>query len=81
VRSATLISNVTDAVLEEVRAWQDALVVKMRDEGTVQNRAVYVAIGINMEGRKPGARRKARKHSWVMSSARSARRVGRYTNP
>lgn len=63
--SPTLISNVTDAVLEEVRAWQnrpldavypivflDALVVKMREEGTVQNRAVYVAVGITMEGRK-----------------------------
>lgn len=63
--SPTLISNVTDAVLDEVRAWQsrpldavypivylDALVVKMREEGTVQNRAVYVAIGINMEGQK-----------------------------
>jgi putative transposase len=63
--SPTLISNVTDAVLDEVRVWQarpldavypivylDALVVKMREEGTVQNRAVYVAIGINMEGHK-----------------------------
>jgi putative transposase len=63
--SPTLISNVTDAVLEEVRAWQnrpldavypilylDALVVKIRDEGQVQNRAVYVAIGINMQGQK-----------------------------
>src|ERR1700722_10870847 len=63
--SPTLISNVTDAVVEEVRAWQsrpldavypivflDALVVKMREQGTVQNRAVYVAIGINMEGQK-----------------------------
>jgi putative transposase len=63
--SPTLISNVTDAVLDEVRAWQnrpldavypilylDALVVKMREEGTVQNRAVYVAIGITMEGHK-----------------------------
>jgi putative transposase len=63
--SPTLISNVTDAVLEEVRAWQgrpldplypivylDALVIKMRDNGQVQNRAVYVAIGITMEGRK-----------------------------
>jgi putative transposase len=63
--SPTLISNVTDAVLDEVRAWQarpldavypivylDALVVKMREDGTVQNRAVYVAIGITMEGHK-----------------------------
>jgi putative transposase len=63
--SPTLISHVTDAVLDEVRAWQsrpldriypivflDALVVKMREDGTVQNRAVYVAIAINMEGHK-----------------------------
>ena len=63
--SATLISDVTDAVLEEVKAWQnrplepiyavvylDALYVKMRHEGRVENRAVYVAIGIDLEGRK-----------------------------
>lgn len=63
--SPTLISHVTEAVLEDVRAWQsrpldpvypilylDALVVKMRDNGQVQNRAVYVAIGITLEGRK-----------------------------
>jgi putative transposase len=63
--SPTLILNVTDAVLEEVRAWQsrpldplypivylDALVVKMRDNGQVGNRAVYVAIGITIEGHK-----------------------------
>lgn len=63
--SPTLISNVTDAVIEEVKAWQtrpldaiypivylDALVVKMRTEGRVENRAVYVAIGISMEGHK-----------------------------
>jgi putative transposase len=63
--SATLISQVTDAVQEEVRTWQnrpleplypivylDALYVRMRDNGHVQNRAVYVAIGINLEGCK-----------------------------
>jgi putative transposase len=63
--SPTLISNVTEAVLEEVRAWQarplepvypivylDALMVKMRDNGVVGNRAVYVALGITLEGRK-----------------------------
>ena len=63
--SPSLISEVTDAVMEEVRAWQnrplepfygvvflDALYVKMRHEGRVENRAVYVAIGINLEGRK-----------------------------
>jgi len=63
--SPTLISEVTDAVMEEVKAWQsrpleplypivylDALFVKMRHEGRVENRAVYVAIGVDMEGRK-----------------------------
>ena len=63
--SPTLISNVTEAVLEEAHAWQsrpldpvypivylDALMVKMRDNGQVQNRAVYVAVGITMEGHK-----------------------------
>ena len=63
--SAGLISEVTDAVLEEVKAWQsrplesmypvmylDALMVKMRHEGRVENRAVFVAIGLDEEGRK-----------------------------
>lgn len=63
--SPTLISDVTDAVLDEVKSWQnrplepiygviylDALYVKMRHEGRVENRAVYVAIGIDLEGRK-----------------------------
>jgi putative transposase len=63
--SPTLISQVTDAVMEEVTAWQnrplepiymivylDALFVKMRHEGRVENRAVFVAIGITQEGTK-----------------------------
>jgi putative transposase len=63
--SPSLISEVTDAVVEEVRAWQhrpldpiymivylDALMVKMRHEGRVENRAVFVAIGVNQEGAK-----------------------------
>ena len=63
--SPTLISDVTDAVMEEVKAWQnrpleplygilylDALYVKMRHEGRVENRAVYVAIGVDMDGHK-----------------------------
>ena len=58
--SPSLISEVTDAVMEEVRTWQnrpldpiymvvylDALMVKMRHEGRVENRAVFVAIGVN----------------------------------
>ena len=63
--SPSLISDVTDGVMEQARAWQnrplepfygvvflDALYVKMRHEGRVENRAVYVAMGINLEGRK-----------------------------
>jgi putative transposase len=63
--SPSLISEVTDAVIEEVKGWQsrpleplypilflDALMVKMRHDGKVENRAVYVAIGIDLDGRK-----------------------------
>lgn len=63
--SAGLISQVTEAVGEEVKAWQnraleplyaivylDALYVKMRHEGRVENRAVYVAMGVDLEGKK-----------------------------
>ena len=63
--SAGLVSEVTDAVMEDVRAWQsrpleplymilylDALVVKMRHEGRVENRAVFVAVGVTQEGTK-----------------------------
>jgi putative transposase len=63
--SPSLISEVTDGVMEQARAWQnrplepfygivflDALYVKMRHEGRVENRAVYVALGIDLEGRK-----------------------------
>ena len=63
--SPDLISRVTDAVLEEVRAWQnrpldpvyplvifDALRVKIRDEGVVKNKAVYLALGMNVDGIK-----------------------------
>ena len=63
--SPDLISRVTDAVLEEVKAWQtrpldpvypviffDALRVKIRDEGSVRNKAVYLAVGIRLDGTK-----------------------------
>jgi len=63
--SPTLISNVTDAVIDEAKAWQnrpldalypivylDALMVKCRDNGHVINKAVYLAIGINLDGTK-----------------------------
>jgi putative transposase len=63
--SPDLISRVTSAVLEEVKAWQgrpleavypivylDALVIKVRDQGTVTNKSAYLAIGVNMAGNK-----------------------------
>ena len=63
--SPTLISPVTNAVLEEIKAWQnrplevlypilylDALMVKSREDGTVRNRAVYVALGVTLSGHK-----------------------------
>jgi len=63
--SPDLISRVTDAVLDEVREWQtrpldpvypvvffDALRVKIRDEGMVKNKAVYVALALNPDGEK-----------------------------
>jgi len=63
--SPQLISSVTDEVLTEVAQWQgralealypivyfDALRLKIRDEGTVRNKAVYLALGIDVTGRK-----------------------------
>jgi putative transposase len=59
------VSRITDAVLEEVRAWQsrpleqvyavvflDAIVVKVRDNHVVQNKPAYVAVGIDGDGEK-----------------------------
>src|ERR1700693_5947539 len=59
--SPTLISN----LIEEVKAWQsrpleelypivylDALMVKVRDEGHIQNKAIYVVLGVDLEGQK-----------------------------
>jgi len=63
--SADLISSVTDGILDEVREWQnrlldpvypivyfDALRLKIRDEGVVINKSVYLAIGVGMDGKK-----------------------------
>ena len=63
--SPDLISAVTDAVLDEIAAWQirplesvypivffDALRVKIRDEGHVRNKAVHVALGVRGDGAK-----------------------------
>ena len=63
--SPTLISTVTDSVMDEVKQWQsrpldavypviylDCIHVKVRDAGSVRAKAIYLAIGINMEGHK-----------------------------
>ena len=63
--SPEFISSVTDSVMEDVRQWQnrpldsvypilylDALMVKVKDQGHIINKAVYLAIGITMEGLK-----------------------------
>ena len=63
--SPALISEVTNEILEEVKIWQnrpleplyaivylDALVVKIRHNGRVENRAIFVAIGIDWNGKK-----------------------------
>jgi putative transposase len=63
--SPTLISKVTDAVIEEVVEWQsrpldavypivylDCIVVKIRQDKRVINKALYLALGVNMEGHK-----------------------------
>ena len=63
--SATLISNVTNEVLDEVKTWQsraldsiypivylDALVIKVHEDKRIINKAFYLALGVNMEGQK-----------------------------
>jgi putative transposase len=62
--SPTLISNVTDALIEQVKAWRgrpldalyplvylDVLKVKIREQGRVESRAVYMATGITLGGK------------------------------
>ena len=63
--SPDLISRVTDAVVDELKAWQqrtldrtylivylDTLVLKTRDKGAVQNKHVYLAVGVGVDGKK-----------------------------
>ncbi|QUN06910.1 IS256 family transposase [Shewanella yunxiaonensis] len=63
--SPTFISQVTNAVLDEVKAWQqrplapvypivylDCLVVRSSDSGSIQNKSVYLALGVNTDGEK-----------------------------
>jgi putative transposase len=60
-----LISKVTDAVMDDARSWQsrpledvyqvvflDAMVLKIRDGGSVQRRACYLALAINLDGER-----------------------------
>ena len=63
--SPELVSRITDTVTDEVLAWQsrpldeiypilflDALFVKIRDSGSIRNKAVYLALGVNLRGDK-----------------------------
>jgi transposase-like protein len=63
--SPSLVSSVTEAVLEEVKAWQsrpldriypivylDCIHVKVRDHGSIQTKAVYLVIGVSLAGEK-----------------------------
>ena len=82
--SPDLISAVTDAVLEEVAEWQnrpldacfplvffDAIRVKIREEGFVRNKAVYIALGILADGTNPN----------VEDDALDPARPGRHVRP
>lgn len=63
--SCELISNITDEVIEEVKEWQnrpldrlysilylDAMVVKVRENGHIFNKSLYIALAVNMDGEK-----------------------------
>jgi putative transposase len=63
--SPDLISKITDGVLDEVRDWQsrplervwpviflDAIICKVREDGTVRNKAAHLAVGVDLDGRK-----------------------------
>src|SRR5229473_2453199 len=63
--SPTFVSNITEAVMDEVRQWQsrpldavypivyvDCLVVKVRENQRVINKALYLALGVDLEGQK-----------------------------
>ena len=81
--SPDLISAVTDAVLDEVAAWQtrpleavyplvffDALRVKVRDEGMVRNKAVHIALGVRADGTQgdPGPLDRAERGRQVLAA-------------
>ena len=82
--SPTLISKVTDAVKEQVIEWQnqpldalypivymDCVVVKVRQDSTIINKAVYLALGVNTDGQKDllgkftKTTKHAKRHFWL----------------
>ena len=82
--SPTLISKVTDAVKEQVIEWQnrpldalypivymDCIVVKVRQDSTIINKAVYLALGVNTDGQKDllgkltKTTKHAKRHFWL----------------
>ena len=90
-----LISRVTDAVMDDVRAWQsrpledvypvvflDALVLKIRDGGSVQRKACYLALAMGMEGSAKfsacGSKPTEGAKFWmqVLSRSQTSRRAG-----
>ena len=63
--SPALVSKVTDGIVEELTEWQnrpldrcypllyiDAMVIKVRTDGTVINRPAYVVVGVDVDGRQ-----------------------------
>ncbi len=73
--SRELLSKITDSVLEEVREWQsrplaavypviflDALVCKVRENGTVRNKAAHLAVGGDADGPQGSPRDLGRGH-------------------
>jgi putative transposase len=92
--SPALISTVTDAVLETVAEWQnppldemyplvffDALRVKIRDEGLVRNKAVYIALGVTPDGTKDILGPTIGRTSRPNSPRRIGTRAGRSNTP
>ena len=84
--SESLISRITDDIMDEVKAWQnrplesvypivffDCLVVKVRQDKRIINKSIYVALGIDIEGKKdiPGL--------WISENEGAKFRLGNLT--
>jgi transposase-like protein len=85
--SATLISNVTEAVIDEVRQWQarplqslypivyvDCLVVKVRENQHIINKALYLVLGVDLQGQQDAV-------SHVAGAKRRGPRSGSQSSP